>query len=142
MPTIEPSPDALNQPIRVLLIDDDPVNATMAKCLLESNGCTVQVASSPVKALEGYARKKDSIDLIIVDYFMPSLNGAETVQHLRALNPNIKVLLFSGAEEIRLRQIVQSNQFDGYIHKPLRINEALEAIHKLLHGHAPAHNRN
>jgi CheY-like chemotaxis protein len=133
IPTADPPPNgAPAQPIRVLLIDDDPVNATMAKSLLEHNGCAVQLASNPVKALEGYARKKDSIDLIIVDYFMPSLNGGETVQHLRALNPNIKVLLFSGAEEMRLRQIVQTNRIDGYIHKPLRIHEALEAIRNVL----------
>ena len=133
IPTTDPPPNgAPAQPIRVLLIDDNNVNATMAKSLLERNGCALQLASNPVKALEGYARKKDSIDLIIVDYFMPSLNGGETVHHLRALNPNIKVLLFSGAEEMRLRQIVRTNRIDGYIHKPLRIHEALDAIHKVL----------
>ena len=90
-----------------------------------------------VKALEGYARAKDSIDLVIVDYFMPSMDGGEAVQHLRKLNPDIKVILFSGAEEIRLRQIMKRYPIDAYIHKPLRIQEALQTIHQVLPGLAP-----
>lgn len=133
MPTTEPASEgAQTREIRILLIDDDNVNAMLAKSVLEPNGCIVQIASNPVKALEKYAREKDSIDLVIVDYFMPSLDGGEAVQHLRKLNPDIKVILFSGAEEMRLRQIMKRYPIDAYIHKPLRIQEALQTIHQVL----------
>ena len=133
MPTTEPASEgAQTREIRILLIDDDNVNAMLAKSVLERNGCIVQIASNPVKALEKYAREKDAIDLVIVDYFMPSLDGGEAVQHLRKLNPDIKVILFSGAEEMRLRQIMKRYPIDAYIHKPLRIQEALQTIHQVL----------
>jgi CheY-like chemotaxis protein len=133
MPTIEPATEATQtRDIRILIIDDDNVNAMLAKSVLERNGCIVQIASHPVKALETYAREKDVIDLVIVDYFMPSMDGGEAVQHLRKLNPAIKVILFSGADEIRLRQIMKRYPIDAYVHKPLRVQEALQTIHQLL----------
>jgi CheY-like chemotaxis protein len=117
---------------RILIVDDDNVNAMLAKSVLERNGCLVQIASNPVKALEKYAREKDSIDLVIIDYFMPSLDGGEAVQHLRKLNPDVKVILFSGVEEMRLRQIMKRYPIDAYIHKPLRMQEALQTIRRVL----------
>jgi len=118
--------------VRILMIDDDKINATLAKGVLEKNGCSVEVVSNPVKGLEKYARDKEKIDLVIVDYFMPCLDGGQTVDHLRKLNPTVKVLLFSGAEEMRLRQIVRQHGIEGYLHKPLRKEEALHVIGEIL----------
>ncbi len=95
---MEPSEPARNgadlADIRILIIDDDNINAMLAKCVLERLGCTIQISCNSVKALEKYAREKDTIDLVLVDYFMPTLDGGATVDHLRKLNPEIKVLLF------------------------------------------------
>jgi CheY-like chemotaxis protein len=118
--------------VHILIIDDDNLNSMLAKGVLERHGCTVQLASNPVKALEIYARDKEAIDLVLVDYFMPALDGGATVQHLRKLNPAIKVVLFSGAEEMRLRQIIHQYSIDGYLHKPLRLEEALSSIRRLV----------
>jgi CheY-like chemotaxis protein len=129
----EPTGEATQRSdIRILIIDDDNINAMLARSVLERNGCTVQIASNPVKALEKYAREKDAIDLVIVDYFMPTLDGGETVLHLRKLNPEVKVLLFSGADEMRLRQIIRQYNIEGYLHKPLRKEEALQLIRQIL----------
>jgi two-component system cell cycle sensor histidine kinase/response regulator CckA len=117
--------------IRVLIIDDDGVNSMLARSILTRQGCIVQVASNPVKALETYAHERDAIDLVLVDYFMPALDGGETIQHLRKINPNIKVLLFSGADEMRLRQIIRQHKVEGYLHKPLRKDEALQVIRQI-----------
>jgi CheY-like chemotaxis protein len=117
--------------IRVLIIDDDGVNSMLARSILTRQGCIVQVAPNPVKALETYAHERDAIDLVLVDYFMPALDGGETIQHLRKINPDIKVLLFSGADEIRLRQIIRQHKVEGYLHKPLRKDEALQVIRQI-----------
>lgn len=117
--------------IRILIIDDDNINAMLAKSILSRLGCTIQISSNPVRALEQYARDKDTIDLVLVDYFMPTMDGGATVDHLRKLNPQIKVLLFSGADEIRLRQIIRQHSIEGYLHKPLRKEEAQRVIHEL-----------
>jgi two-component system, cell cycle sensor histidine kinase and response regulator CckA len=118
--------------IRILIIDDDKVNPALAKGLLQRHGCTVEIASSPMRALEKFARDPHCVDIVLLDYFMPTLDGGQTVQHLRKLNPDIKVVLFSGAEEMHLRQIMKQNPIDAYVHKPLRIDEALAVIRKLV----------
>lgn len=118
--------------IRIMIIDDDNINAMLARSVLERNGCTVQIMSNPVRALEQYAREKDAIDLLLVDYFMPTLDGGATIEHLRKLNPDVKVLLFSGADEMRLRQIIRQHRIEGYLHKPLRKEEALQVIRQIM----------
>jgi CheY-like chemotaxis protein len=128
----EPINEAAPNDIRILIIDDDSVNSTLAKSLLQRHGFTVEIASSPMRALEKFSRNTDSADLVLLDYFMPTLDGGQTVQHLRKLNPNIKVVLFSGAEEMHLRQIMKQYPIDAFVHKPLRIDEALAVIHKLV----------
>ncbi len=132
---MEPSEPARNganlADVRILIIDDDMVNAMLAKSVLEQLGCIAQVSSNPVKALEKYAREKDTIDLVLVDYFMPTLDGGATVDHLRKINPETKVLLFSGADEMRLRQIIRQHSIEGYLHKPLRKDEARQVIREI-----------
>jgi len=118
--------------IRILIIDDDSVNSTLARGVLERHGCTVEISSNPMRALEKFARNTDCADLVLLDYFMPTLDGGQTVQHLRKLNPSIKVVLFSGAEEMHLRQIMKQHPIDAYIHKPLRVDEALAVIRQLV----------
>ena len=133
---MEPSEPARNgadlADIRILIIDDDNINAMLAKSVLERLGCTIQISSNPVKALEKYAHEKDTIDLVLVDYFMPTMDGGATVDHLRKLNPEIKVLLFSGADEMRLRQIIRQHSIAGYLHKPLRKEEARQLIREII----------
>jgi CheY-like chemotaxis protein len=132
---MEPSESASNAAdladIRVLIIDDDNVNGNLAKSILERMGCAVQFSSNSVKALEKYAREKDTIDVVLVDYFMPTLDGGATIDHLRKLNPEVKVLLFSGADEMRLRQIIRQYSIAGYLHKPLRREEVRQAIREI-----------
>jgi len=94
--------------------------------------CTVEIALNPMRALEKFARNTDCADLVLLDYFMPTLDGGQTVQHLRKLNPDIKVVLFSGAEEMHLRQIMRQHPLDAFVHKPLRTDEALKVIHQLV----------
>ena len=135
----EPTNEARQNDIRILIIDDDGANSALAKGLLQRHGCTVEIASNPMRALEKFARDTNCADVVLLDYFMPTLDGGQTVQHLRKLNPDINVVLFSGAEEMQLRQIMKQHPIDAFVHKPLRIDEALFVIHKLVgepSGHA------
>src|SRR5437660_875402 len=91
-----------SQRVRVL-INDDEAFLNLAKELLDPMGFDVETAANPVKALEQYTTQKEKADLVLLDYFMPVLDGAKTFEWLRKLNPNVKVIICSGAEELRLR---------------------------------------
>ena len=118
--------------IRVLMIDDDEAFARLVQGVLQRHGCEVQTCANPVKALEVYTRQQDRIQLVLLDYFMPALDGGKTLAWLRKLNPEIRVILCSSSDELRLRQLMIQHPLDGYIHKPLRIQEAVATIQDVL----------
>jgi two-component system cell cycle sensor histidine kinase/response regulator CckA len=118
--------------IRVLAIDDNEEFRTLITELLEPFGFEVHAVASPVKALESFTHEKDKFQLVLLDYYMPQLDGAKTFEWLKKLSPDVKVIIVSGAEELRLRQILAQHKIDGYIRKPFRIQEALHIIRHVL----------
>jgi CheY-like chemotaxis protein len=118
--------------IRVLAIDDNEEFRNLITELLRPLGFDVHAVASPVKALEKFTQEKDKFQLVLLDYYMPQLDGAKTFEWLKKLNPNVKVIIVSGAEELRLRQILAQHPIDGYIRKPFRVQEALHIIHHVM----------
>jgi len=125
------TPTATAQRTCVLAIDDNVDFLQLLKDLLEPCGYDVTTAINPVKALEVFQRDKDKYKLVLLDYYMPQLDGAKTFEWLRKISPSIKVIVCSGADELRLRQIQAQHKINGYIHKPFRVKEALETINRV-----------
>ena len=123
--------------VRVMVIDDNEEFCHIIKEMLDPLGYQVQTITNPVKALELYTRVKESIELVILDYYMPGLDGAQTFEWLRKLNPNVKVILCSGIEGLRLRQLQARHAIDGFIAKPFHIQEALHVIRKVMGSRVP-----
>ena len=118
--------------IRVLAIDDNEDFRDLITELLEPFGFEVIAEANPVRALEKFAREKDKFQLVLLDYYMPQLDGAKTFECLKKLSPDVKVIIVSGIEELRLRPILAQHQIDGYIRKPFRIQEALHIIRHVM----------
>jgi len=79
----------------VLLCDDDHDVRHFLAGLLESNGYMVRDASSAELALR-ILQDRVPVDLLIVDYAMPGINGLEIIREARQLRPSLKTLLISG----------------------------------------------
>jgi two-component system cell cycle sensor histidine kinase/response regulator CckA len=132
-PTTDAAPLGVSSPRTcVLAIDDNTDFLQLLKDMLEPSGFDVHTAVNPVKALEVFQRDTAKYQLVLLDYYMPQLDGAKTFEWLRKLNPKIKVIVCSGADELRLRQIQTQHKIDGYIHKPFRVKEALDTIHRIV----------
>ncbi len=131
-PMATPAPARQADAIPVMVIDDNVDFCNVVKEMLEPLGYAVQTVTNPVKALELYTRVKESVQLVLLDYFMPGLDGAQTFEWLRKLNPNVKVILCSGIEPLRLRQLRAQHAIDGFISKPFRIEEALFVIRQVM----------
>ena len=67
--------------LRVLLVEDNPVNQEVARAMLTSLGCDVAIAGNGREALEALARERFS--LVMMDCQMPEMNGFEAVRRLR-----------------------------------------------------------
>ena len=74
----------MNAPMNahVLLVEDNDVNAYLARFLLEQAGCTVEVAVNGLVALQAAALRRP--DLVLMDVRMPVLDGHEATRRLKA----------------------------------------------------------
>jgi len=81
---------------RVLIVDDEPAVRKLVAAVLETAGCTVQVAEDGLKGLEAVRANPDGFDLLLVDMMMPGLNGIEVIRAVRELRPNLPILLSTG----------------------------------------------
>jgi CheY-like chemotaxis protein len=118
--------------IQALLVDDDEEFCNLLKELLEPCGVDIKAVTDPVEALEIFTREKDNFHLVLLDYYMPHLNGTQMWGRLKELNPNVKVILVSAVDEFRLKQILAQCPMDGYIRKPFRIRVAIEVIRHVM----------
>jgi len=84
---------------RILVVDDDALVVMSTVDMLEDLGHEVIQATSGARALE-VLRGQDTIDLLITDYMMPHMSGAELAEAARELRPALPVLLATGFAEV------------------------------------------
>ncbi|MGC9372852.1 MAG: response regulator, partial [Thermovirgaceae bacterium] len=90
----------MNDEIRVLIAEDDPmVMEIYRKFLISIEGfCVAGQASNGKTALKMLRERR--VDLLILDIFMPELNGIETLKAIRARGDGVDVIVISAAQEI------------------------------------------
>jgi CheY-like chemotaxis protein len=81
----------------VLCIDDDPVGLRVRKLLLGGAGYEVLTASSGEAGLD--LMKANPVDLVLADHFLSAKTGAEIAREMKALKPEVPILIFSAAAE-------------------------------------------
>lgn len=96
-------------PAVVLCVDDDVIFLELEAAILRSHGYMVHAENDPIKSLGVIARQH--IDLAIVDYKMPRMNGAILSACLKQLSPNLPVILFSGEVDIHADDLKQVDVF-------------------------------
>lgn len=106
----------------VLLVDDEKFNRTVGQELLESLGYHVLTASDGAEACAVYKEKKKEIDIVLLDYMMPKMNGKETFQKIRDLNKDCKVILMTGYAENEDIIEMRAMGLKGELHKPYRVS--------------------
>jgi CheY-like chemotaxis protein len=79
---------------RILVIDDDEAVREATAMLLEGEGFDVVAAADGKAGIE--AVRAGSFDLVIVDLFMPGIDGLQTTKAIRQLNPTMPVIAVSG----------------------------------------------
>jgi CheY-like chemotaxis protein/anti-sigma regulatory factor (Ser/Thr protein kinase) len=117
-----PSDDERAQPAaaqgaRVLLAEDNPINAMLARALLEREGCAVDRVQTGLQALE--AGSTGAYDLILLDLRMPELNGCEVAEALRARGVRTPIAALTADAFHDTRQICLKAGMDDFVTKPI-----------------------
>jgi DNA-binding response OmpR family regulator len=79
---------------RILVIDDDKAVGMAIRITLEREGFAVEVVNDGRAGIERV--KSEDFDLLMVDIFMPGMDGLETIRLVREHRPNIPILVMSG----------------------------------------------
>jgi len=116
----------------ILLIDDEQMIIKVGEELLQELGYKVLVARSGQGAIKLYKKNTDKIDLVIMDMIMPGMSGGETFDHLKEINPDIKVLLSSGYSINGQASEILERGCDDFIQKPFNLNQLAEKIQGII----------
>jgi two-component system, sensor histidine kinase and response regulator len=119
--------------LRVLLAEDNPVNQTLATRILEKLGHQVQVANNGKEALE--RAKAGEFDLIVMDVQMPEMDGLEATAAIRAAEAgtgkHVRIVAMTAHAMKGDRERCLNAGMDGYLSKPIRIDELKQAISEI-----------
>ncbi len=114
---------------RILVVDDGPVNIMLASSVLEKSGYQINVASSGAEALA--LGQEKTYDLVLMDIFMPNMDGLEATRLWRQLpnsNANIPIIaLTANTMEVDKQRFLQQGMND-YLAKPYKPNELRELV--------------
>jgi PAS domain S-box-containing protein len=116
----------------ILLIDDEEMILDVGKGLLSELGYTVLTASSGPEALEIYRARRADIGMVVMDMIMPGMSGGETFDRLKAIDPDVKVLLSSGYTINGQASHILERGCDGFIQKPFNMQQLSVKIREIL----------
>jgi CheY-like chemotaxis protein len=105
----------------VLVVDDNPVMVETLSGLLERAGAEVGPCIHPHDALSALSDDPDAWSLLITDFDMPDMNGAELAQAVRALRPDLPILLCTALPANHRGRAGSVDLFDASITKPLSL---------------------
>jgi CheY-like chemotaxis protein len=103
--------------VKVLVVEDHPVNALLARALLTREGCEVDHVASGQEALS--AVQVGAYDLILMDMRMPGLSGIETAARLRELGVAAPIVALTANAFEEDRQACLAAGMDDFLVKPL-----------------------
>ncbi len=118
----------------ILLVDDEEMIIEVGRPMLEALGYEVLVARGGRDALEIYEEYGHRIDMVILDMIMPGMNGGETYDRLKEINPDIRVLLSSGYSINGEAKEIIRRGCTAFIQKPFNIKDLSRKIGEVLSG--------
>ncbi len=120
--------------VRVLVVDDEPMNLMVAEGIFKEYQMDVTTAGSGMEAVE--LCKKETYDLIFLDHMMPEMDGVETLKLLRKISTSpgkvLTVIAFTANAVSGAREMFRREGFDEFVSKPIEDVELERVLKKVL----------
>jgi two-component system cell cycle sensor histidine kinase/response regulator CckA len=116
----------------ILLVDDEKTTIKVEELMLRKLGYQVTPALGGKEAVELYKEKMVDFDLVALDMIMPEMNGKDTYDALKKINPAVKVLLVSGYSQNKQIDELMDQGCHGFIQKPFDIVQLSQKLREVL----------
>ena len=122
----------------ILVVDDEEYILKACRAMLTELGYTVLTARSGEEATAIFRELVAQIDLVILDMIMPEMDGRETFERLKQIDPALKVLISSGYSIEEIASDMLALGCDDFIQKPFDMYQVSKMIRNVLDGHSNA----
>jgi two-component system cell cycle sensor histidine kinase/response regulator CckA len=116
----------------MLIVDDERLVLDVSVSMVEKLGYTVLKAQNGKEAVDIFNANLDKIKLVILDIIMPDMGGGEVYEKIKAIKPDIKVLLASGYSVDGQAIELLERGCDGFIQKPFTMEELSAKIRQIM----------
>ena len=120
--------------VRALVVDDEPMNLSVAKGILGRYGMEIETVISGYEAVDACAAK--DYDIVFMDHMMPGMDGVETARRIRHLSRNAEsgcmIVALTANAVSTAKEMFLKEGFDGFLSKPIEIGELERIIKKVL----------
>jgi signal transduction histidine kinase/CheY-like chemotaxis protein len=120
------------RPLRILVAEDNQVNQTLARRLLERHGHTVTIVADGSEAIEAF--EKNTFDLILMDVHMPQVDGyraTELIRQQESRGQRIPIIALTANAMAGDKELCLAHGMDGFVSKPINVRELSSAIFAL-----------
>ena len=115
----------------ILFVDDDANLVELARLMLTRLGCRATVCTDSTVALRLFRDQPDRFDAVITDQIMPGLSGTELAVLLRAVRPDLPVVLCTGGSH-DTEELARNAGITEILWKPLTSRSLATLLHRLL----------
>jgi signal transduction histidine kinase/CheY-like chemotaxis protein len=117
---------------RLLFVDDEHALAELTRQQLSGLGYRVEAHTAPMEALAAFQADPAGFDLVMSDLSMPQMSGLVLARRLRAIRPELPIILCTGFSEQADEAAARAAGVREFLFKPLLLHELAQAVRRAL----------
>ena len=114
---------------RLLVIEDEPLNAKYIVNALEPTGIDIVHADTGLAALEA-VKQNPHFDAVLLDIRLPDIDGFELAKQIKTMNAGIKIIAQTAYASDQYREMCLRAGCDDYLAKPFKVQDLMEVLKK------------
>lgn len=120
--------------VQALVVDDEPMNLTVAKGIFKRYGIVVTTASSGIESIQ--LCKEQAFDVVFMDHMMPGMDGIEAMKQIKSNakrdGKKFSVVALTANAVSSAKEMFLSEGFDGFVSKPIELVELERVLKRVL----------
>lgn len=119
---------------KILIVDDTHLYQVMLASVVEKLGFEAKTCGDGAEAIPILTQHHADYVAVLLDIYMPLIDGISTLGHIRSNWPNIQVIVISGSDDGKDEKSARQLGVLGFLKKPLKAETLEEKVEKLLSG--------